>query len=291
LEAGRYPTSIAELSAWRKANKTTAEEARRRFVQYVVLASIASSEGPVTRLVLKGGNALRFVHGNSRSTLDLDFTAEGDFPDDGDTIRGHLDGALRGAEHPFQVKARCQSVTRNPKRPGATRPTYQVKVCFQLPGDRYYQNFEERKGHFAEVIELEISLNEIVCESVNRELSPRTRPVRVCSLEDILAEKLRALLQQLPRKRNRPQDVYDISSRMREYYKSLDMNKIADFLVRKSVVREIKPTKAAFNDEVRRAASVNYEEEVKVDRAMFIPFEDAWADVLSLVNRLDIPES
>ncbi len=35
---------------------------------------------------LKGGNALRFGHGNHRSTLDLDFTAEGDFPDNSDTI-------------------------------------------------------------------------------------------------------------------------------------------------------------------------------------------------------------
>ena len=177
---------------------------------------------------MKGGNALRFVHGNHRSTIDLDFTAEGDFPDNSEAIRTILDAAFKGAARQFQVKARCQSVNRNPRRAEATFPTYTVKVCFQLPGDRYYQNFDERKG-FAEVVDLEISLNDVVCETIEQGLSAATHPVRVCSLEDILAEKLRALLQQAIRGRNRPQDVYDIASRMRELGAKVDRAKVLSF--------------------------------------------------------------
>ena len=51
-----YATSVAEIEAWRKANATTSQEARRRFVQYVVLVAIATGE-LATRIAFKGGNA------------------------------------------------------------------------------------------------------------------------------------------------------------------------------------------------------------------------------------------
>jgi len=127
VAAGNFPTSLSELEPWRKANGVTAEEARRRLVQFVVLVSVASSTRLFASLALKGGNALRFIHGNRRSTIDLDFTAEGDFPDDPDSIRGLLNAAFRGALRQYQVKVRCQSVKRNPKRPEATLPTYAVR--------------------------------------------------------------------------------------------------------------------------------------------------------------------
>jgi hypothetical protein len=87
LEAGSYPTSRNELAAWARRNKTTVDEARRRFVQFVVLVSMSSSSAFVSRVAFKGGNALRFIHGNLRSTLDLDLSAEGDFPDNPDTSK------------------------------------------------------------------------------------------------------------------------------------------------------------------------------------------------------------
>jgi predicted nucleotidyltransferase component of viral defense system len=288
LKGGSYPNSVAELAAWRQANHTTMEEARRRLVQFVVLASIASSRELVNRLALKGGNALHFVHGNTRSTLDLDFTAETDFPDNADEIRTLLDRALRGTDRRFQVKTRCQSVNRNPKRSEATCPTYTIKICFQLPLDRYYQNFDERK-HFAEVVELEISLNDTLCETLLKQLSPATILIRVCSLEDILAEKLRALLQQTIRNRNRPQDVYDIASRVRDEGATIDVEKVSEFLIQKSKIRQISPRKSSYNDEVRDRARYNYESEIDVPSELFIPFDGAWEEVIRFVNRLTIP--
>jgi predicted nucleotidyltransferase component of viral defense system len=224
-----------------------------------------------------------------RSTLDLDFTAEGDFPDDAGEIKALLNTALKQVERQFQVKSRCQSIHRNPKNKERTLPTYRVKVCFQLPGDRYYQNFEQRE-QFPEVVELEISLNDVLCETIEKRLSSTTKPVRVCSLEDILAEKLRALLQQLIRGRSRPQDVYDIASRMREFGASIDLGKVSEFLLRKSGARNIEPRKSSYNESVRQQAMVNYDEEIKAQATVFIPFEEAWAEVLQVVSRLSIPE-
>lgn len=289
MELGSFPTSLAELDPWRKANGATVEESRRRLVQFVVLTSVASSAQLFGKLVLKGGNALRFIHGNFRGTLDLDFTAEIDFPDDADAIRDLLDSALKRAARRFQVKARCQSVRRNPKKPEATLPTYGIKVGFQLPGDRHYQNFDERPS-FAEVVELEISLNDVLCETIEWKLDESAKPIRVCSLEDILAEKLRALLQQVIRGRNRPQDVYDIASRMRERGADVDLAKITRFLIAKANARGIDPRKSSFDERARGLALENYDVEINAQATTFIPFDEAWAEVLSLVDRLGIPD-
>ena len=288
MEAGSYPTSRDELTDWARQNKTTMDEARRRFVQFVVLVSMSSSSAFVSRVAFKGGNALRFIHGNLRSTLDLDFSAEGDFPDSPEEIKRLMDAALKTSERRYQVKARCQSIHRKPPGHDKTMPTYSLKVCYQLPGDKHYQNFEERKS-FSEVVEVEISLNDLLCETDERELQAATKPLRVCTLEDIIAEKLRALLQQVPRKRSRPQDVFDIASMVRRHGATLDLGKVSEFLVRKSEVREIVATKSAFNGEVRERALVSYEAEIRPFTTEFIPFDEAWHDVLALVSRLDLP--
>jgi predicted nucleotidyltransferase component of viral defense system len=289
LEAGSYPTSRTELAAWARQNKTTLDEARRRYVQFVVLVSMSSSAAFVSHVAFKGGNALRFIHGNLRSTLDLDFSAEAGFPDNPDDIKALMDAALTWAERRHQVKARCQSIHRKPPGHDKTMPTYSLKVCYQLPGDRHYQNFDERKS-FSEVVEIEISLNDVLCETDERELQASTKPLRVCTLEDILAEKLRALLQQIPRKRSRPQDVFDIASMVRRHGASLDLGKVASFLVRKSEARDIVAAKPAFNASVRERALVGYEEQIRPFTTEFIPFDEAWEEVLALVARLSIPD-
>jgi predicted nucleotidyltransferase component of viral defense system len=138
-----YPTSPEDIDPWRRRHGVTAEEARKRFMQYVVLESIPADPGLAGSIIFKGGNALRFVYGNRRSTIDLDFTARGAFPDDEKQIRVRLDEALRFALSRFRVKARCQRVKRNPRDPAKTTPTYDISVGYLLPTDRQYQNFDE----------------------------------------------------------------------------------------------------------------------------------------------------
>ncbi len=289
METRSYPTSIEEIAGWQRQNKANVLEARRRFVQFVVLTAISSSPGLVQRIAFKGGNALWFIHGNPRSTIDLDFTAEGDFPDDATQIVGLIDTALKLTQNQFRVKARCQSIHRNPSKLDKTFPTYNIKVCFQLPTDRYYQNFEDRK-QFGEVIELEISLNDVVCETISWKPSASANGIRSCSLDDQIAEKLRAILQQIPRNRTRPQDVFDVASRARERREELDFGKISAFLLRKCEGRIDSPRKRSFDDEVRRRSEAVYAKEIGSQTSAFIPFDDAWAEVLQLVRQLSIPE-
>ena len=292
MEAGSYPISLAELDTCAKLNGTTAEEARRRFVQFVILVSMSSSAAFVSRVAFKGGNALRFIHGNLRSTLDLDFSAIGDFPDSAEVIKQFMDTALKTEERRYQVKARCQSIRRNPPGVDKTRPTYNLKVCYQLPGDRYFQNIDERLSAgktLSEVVEVEISLNDVLCETGDEQLVPESIPIRVCTLEDILAEKLRALLQQIPRNRSRPQDVFDIASMVRKRSDSIDLGKVSSFLLQKSAAREIVATKAAFDENVRQKASSTYDAQIRKSTTEFIEFDDAWDELIAFVSTLSIP--
>jgi hypothetical protein len=66
-----YPIHPAEIESWAKRHGTTRDEARKRFAQYAILEAIAAAPGLAGVLAFKGGNALRFVYGNRRSTLDL----------------------------------------------------------------------------------------------------------------------------------------------------------------------------------------------------------------------------
>src|SRR5262245_48036666 len=104
MAAPPYPTSLAELEDWRNQAGVTLDEARKRLTQFAVLTCIGARRTLRDALVFKGGNALRFIYGNPRSTLDLDFTAAASFPDDEDQVRSLLDEALGQGANRFGIK-------------------------------------------------------------------------------------------------------------------------------------------------------------------------------------------
>jgi len=126
--------------------------------------------------------------------------------------------------------------------------------------------------------------------TVEHPLGPNTKPIRARTLEDISAEKFRALLQQPIRNRSRPQDVYDIASRFQSRRAHIDIDKLSHFVVRKSAARDIDARKRAFDDRVRQRASEGYEAEIGTQATQVLPFEKAWSEVLDLVARLSIPK-
>jgi predicted nucleotidyltransferase component of viral defense system len=287
-----HPIGLEELEPWRKHWGVPLEEARKRFVQFVVLESIAAEPGLKDVLFFKGGNALRFVYGNPRATIDLDFTADASLPDDENPIRQLLDRALLRGGKTFGIKLKCQRVDRKPPKRKATLPTYDIAIGFQLPGDRYFADFENQARQVSTVVKLEISFNDLVCESQPRQLSPNLpAQLRVCTLEDILAEKLRALLQQVIRNRTRPQDAFDIARAVREHGESLNLDKIATYLIAKCGVRGIHAARSAFADEeVKKGAAFEYDTNLAISQTDWIPFDEAWQTVLDLVGKLTIPE-
>ncbi len=218
-----YPVSLDEIEMWSKLNKTTTTEGKKRFIQFLILQSIANSK---LHIVFKGGNALRFIYNNPRSTIDLDFSARENFPDNEDSIREVLDKALFLTSKRFGLGIKCQKIKQNPKGINKTMPTFSISVAYQFRNDRFFNNFfESNINNIPTIIEIEISFNDLVCEDNIKNISEGT-DIIVCSLEDIISEKLRALLQQPVRKRYRYQDVFDIAYMKINHNNILDLRKI-----------------------------------------------------------------
>lgn len=283
-----FPVALRGIETWAAANRMSVSEARFRFVQYGALQAVASSRILSRALVFKGGNALDFVWQPNRSTMDLDFSSH-DATLTGERITELLTASLRGVSRLTGILYRVQRMKQQP--PGANRSfiTFAGSIGYALPGDRRNHGLLTRGLNSKASVPIEISLNEPICGAVNVDVQC-ANPLSVCQLEDIVAEKLRALLQQPIRNRTRPQDVLDIAVVLRQE-PNLDLGLVAEFLIRKAAARQVQVSKLAFHQEgIRSRACESYDGLKETTRTVFIEFDEAFAAILTMVGRLTIPE-
>ena len=132
---------------------------------------------------------------------------------------------------------------------------------------------------------MEISFNDVVSETILMRFGDAPAGgLLVCTLDDIVAEKLRAILQQVIRNRTRPQDVYDVARAFRNDRNRLDLDKIRIYLRAKSEARGIDARRDSFNGATRALAHVGYSEMREDLGPEFIEFDEAWRAVLALVD-------
>lgn len=289
----RYPVRYEDVDRWAKQEGVSITEAGRRFAQFLILGGIGQNPFLGRNLVFKGGNALEFVYEPNRSTTDLDFSfieAQSDLPALIETIRTQLSASVLYAQAEHNTVMRVQSVRQNPPRPDAQFPTITSRIAYAYP-DQPLQQQRLRDGDpGANVIPVEMSVNETVCAWQEVSIVGARRPMRVATTEDIVAEKLRAILQQTMRNRHREQDVLDIAILFSSNRLPLNTDQISDYVVRKAQARDIQVTKTAFRDpEVRSRSATGYDYLKDTVRHTFIPFDEAWEMVLALVDQLDIP--
>lgn len=289
----RYPRATHELASWARANGVTVAEARHRFAQYVVLCAIASV-GPLQEsLVFKGGNALDFVWQPNRSTVDLDFSLDMEthaFEPGEESIRALLSRGLQGVSARFGGVLTVNSVRQQP--PGAHRAfaSFAARIGYALSDEPRLVARMEQGERSRRMLPIEISLNEPIGDSTGITIDERFAQLRVCTLEDIVAEKLRSLLQQPIRNRHRRQDVLDIAVIVR-HHPALDRNQVAAHLILKSNARSIRAVKSAYRvPDIAERARVDYAALADTTRVLFIPFDEAFVEVLRLVDELAIPD-
>jgi predicted nucleotidyltransferase component of viral defense system len=272
-------------------------EARLRFAQYAVLRAVASSAFLRRILVFKGGNALDFVWSPNRSTLDLDFSADmsaegaADLGEAG--LEGTLSRALNVSGRELGVVMRVHGVRRQPPGEGKTFVTYTARIGYALPGDQRNRTLLEAGQSSQYVVPLEVSINEPIGADENLDIGGG-RSLRVGTLEDIVAEKLRAFLQQKGeiRNRTRPQDLLDVAHLLRRG-KPLNLDEVSRFLLTKAEARNVPVSKEAFRDpELARRANHEYDQLRNTVRAPegFVPFDEALKALYGLVEKLDVPE-
>jgi hypothetical protein len=287
-----YPPAFADIRPWAETAGVAINEARIRFAQYTILQSIAAV-GPLREgLVFKGGNALDFVWQPNRSTVDLDFSVDHTSSlamPDADSLRILLSRGLVVAESRSGVMLRLHRVEPNPRGTDKDFITFAARVGYALPDeDRLRQRIMQGESS-PRVIKLDISINEPIGDARLVQVGPET-VIRVATIEDIVAEKLRALLQQPIRDRQRRQDLLDIAVILREN-RTFDRALVARYLLTKAESRAVLVTRAAFHHpEVVRRAGGDYDALEATTRRLFVPFAEAISLLHALVAELDIPE-
>lgn len=288
----RFPSSFALLSEWSADNDIPLMEGRRRFAQFAVLSSISSISALRDLLIFKGGNALDFIWNPNRSTIDLDFSTQHDPRGNEqwfEQLRMQFDLGLRQADGLYSVRATIQSWKQYPPESEVGFAAVSGNVGYALPDERALWQRMRLGRPSNQVIPVDISINDPICAYTELTLAPG-RHIHVAVLEDIVAEKLRALLQQPIRNRYRCQDVLDLAVVLQRN-QALDILRVREYLMAKSAARGIAPTNGAFrNEEVRRRAQQGYQSLEGTSRLTFVPFSAAFEAILSLVESLNLPD-
>lgn len=284
-----YPTSLEGIEKWAMENHMRVGEAELRYAQFGVLQSLADSSILRENLAFKGGNALDFVWAPNRSTIDLDFSCS-DQSINESILNQNLGRSLAATSRRTGVAYRIQALKRKPPGETASFPSLEVGIGYALPADTANAARIARAEPSTFKVKVDISLNEVICETYACDVG-RPNPLSICSPEDIVAEKLRALLQQSIRNRRRGQDVLDICVCLRTHPK-LNFSSIREFLIQKASSRSIAVSHESFlREDLREFAREDYDGYQQTTRTTFVQFDEAFEVMLNLVAQLELPKS
>jgi len=176
---------------------------------------------------------------------------------------------------------RVQGVKRRPHPElfeDAEFPALELRIGSAERGTK--QEMALAEGKASRILFVEISFRDQVYAFQELNLGDADVAVRAFTLDELIAEKLRALLQQPIRNRNRRQDVYDIALLLDE--NSVDDSlraKILTTMIEKCRSRGIEPTRASIDDpEVADRAKRDWET-LRLEVSDLPPFDERFVTV------------
>jgi len=232
----------ARLQEARKRLGLPWEVLERDYFLSWVLAGITQVDSLRETLVFKGGTALRKCYfGDYRLSEDLDFTALGSVPTGAAMESAMQEACARTAKllDPYTpVEIGCERHVERDPHPGG-QEAFDIRARF--PWHRRPQT-----NVMVEIAVDEILLKPAVRRSVLHDYGePFDLQVPVYSLEEIVAEKLRAILQHLhalERRgwvRSRARDYYDLWRILGTYRDRLELSDFPGFLREKCAIRGV----------------------------------------------------
>lgn len=260
----KYDIVDVDVRAWVEAARSNPAQYRDRQVTEIVLAAIGLAPNLNTNLILKGGAAMALAFQSNRVTADVDFTSMAEPAGFADKIADDLNAILPKAAirlgYP-DLLCRVQTIKKMPKPLNFEEfdfPALLIRIGSAERGTGEEPRLED--GRAIRVLDIEISFRDQVYSFQELNLTGPGVAVRAFTLHEIIAEKLRALLQQPIRKRNRRQDVYDIAYLIETKELTVeDRRSILRTLIEKCRTRGIAATPESMDDpEVRRRAEVDW---------------------------------
>jgi hypothetical protein len=223
-----------------------------------VLKCIARDAHLSQTLILRGASALRLFYGGLRDTTDLDFYVL------------NLPSAAA------------------PATPDSVKPRLNAVLNDLLPA---HFDHEPRWDEWLANIRIDLSACETVCEctrvNVGGTVSGR-HEINVCTLEEILAEKLVAMIDPPMSTKMREQDLFDVANMSIVAEGRIDQSRVAELGSTKARHRQVRLHPGAFNDDIRARLASNYASVAQGAGRHFIPFTQAWARVVEFVGALPL---
>ncbi len=241
-----------------------ADGSQREFREAVhtILAAIASDPQLRANMVIKGGILLAVRYHSHRYTKDIDFSTTQNLSEiDPDQIKEALNKSfIRIAEElEYELDCRVQSCRVQPaNKPDASFPSVKMTVGYAYKGSKKHQRLLANKS--PTYISIDYSLNELM-PNLERLDVGEDEQLHAYTLIDLIAEKLRSILQQKIRNRTRRQDIFDLRLLI-EKYPDLDENEkqgILKSFIEKSESRDVKPVRNSLDDaETRERSQKDY---------------------------------
>jgi predicted nucleotidyltransferase component of viral defense system len=251
------------------ARKNTKIELRVFEIDYLisfVLSGMMSVDALRTHLVFKGGTALRKCYfGDYRFSEDLDFSSYSGVPTK-DAMHDAVGEACKHAQKLLQEYGPFE-VTHERAKEKAPHPFGQE--CFIIRGKFPWQTTSPTWTR----LKLEISVDEPImrtpsnCQLIHKYEEAFDVEVPSYCLEEILAEKLRSLLQwagKLEEKgyaKPRARDYYDLHNILNHYADTLDLSDFRSLLTGKCESKKVRfdGTDSFFQEKVLAEAKKNWE--------------------------------
>jgi len=212
-------------------------------------------------MYLKGGLLLGLVHKSPRATTDIDFTAafqshdgiEAHVKEDLNKALTHVIAELGYAGSSAAVhKIIIRPETIDRALENAHFPAMNLQIQYISPFCG-----QQKIDH----VNIDLSFNELAPHRIDILIIGDGIEIPAYSPADIIAEKYRALLQQINRKRRRRQDVYDINFLLQTYdFNANQKVSIHQSIIEKCHSRGINPDHTSLDDpEIRDRAGAEWE--------------------------------
>lgn len=260
----RYRAVDIDVRTWVEAARANPTQYRDRQVTEIVLAAIGLAPSLNTSLVMKGGAVMALAFKSNRVTGDVDFSSMADPGDFAEKATAELNAQLPRAAIKLgylNLICRVQTVKKMPR--SLNFEDYEFPALLLRIGSAQRGTNEEAKlaeGRAPRVLDIEISFRDQVYAFQELNLTGAGVVVRAFTIQELIAEKMRALLQQPVRNRNRRQDVYDIAYLIDGHeFSAADKSSILATLVQKCRTRGIDAKPASMDDpEIQRRAKADW---------------------------------
>ena len=284
------PTLKIKVAEWVERARTDPIAYQQRQTVEITLNAIAMTSPLNVNMFLKGGILMVLAYNSPRQTFDIDLTTDLVSNSNVDEIiQGKLDSAFPRAAAALgyaNLVVKTHSVKRLPKTifEEAEFPALKFKIASAQRNTQQEKALQEGKA--PGLIALDISFNEPLQQIQILKLTGG-QELRAYSLADLIAEKYRAMLQQVTRKRNRRQDAYDVDLLITD--SQIDdacCKQILYAFIEKCHSRHLEPTRMSLDaPEIKNRAGTDWQT-MKLEVGELPDFEDCFARVSEFYRNL-----